>query len=271
MTINFKADNRFDFFNILPPGGDERALCGFRARPTPAATPARCPADGDYVVQVYLMRNAARRNEVANYTITIGIGASTGSPEPAGRLCRWPHGRSGLLGGDGVAANDELNIRKGASTKDAIVKGVPNGAILRNKGCKMVDGQRWCAVEDRYDPAVAGWVAGRYLREAGAQAQENASIRCPRAWHQLPCHGTHSLHARRSARCQGLRIRRHARKPGVATIFITVPNGFVRVLSFDNGKVAPQSAVTSFSSSRDQDNTIVKVNGQDEPTSSPTL
>ncbi len=52
--------------------------------------------------------------------------------------------------------------------------------------------------------------------------------------------------------------------PGVATVFITVPNGFVRVLGFDNGKVAPQSAVTDFSSRRDQDNTIVKVNGQDE-------
>jgi hypothetical protein len=51
---------------------------------------------------------------------------------------------------------------------------------------------------------------------------------------------------------------------GVATIFITVPNGFVRVLAFDNGKVAPQSAVTSFSFSRNDDNTIVKVNGADE-------
>jgi hypothetical protein len=50
----------------------------------------------------------------------------------------------------------------------------------------------------------------------------------------------------------------------VATVFITLPNGFVRVLSFDNGKVSPQSAVTSFSSKRDADMTIVKVNGRDE-------
>lgn len=31
------------------------------------------PADGEYTVQVYLMRNAARQNEKANYTLEIGI------------------------------------------------------------------------------------------------------------------------------------------------------------------------------------------------------
>ena len=52
--------------------------------------------------------------------------------------------------------------------------------------------------------------------------------------------------------------------PGVATIFITLPTGFVRVVSFDNGKVSPDSAVTSFEYSREDDNTRVKVNGADE-------
>jgi hypothetical protein len=263
MTITFKADNRFAFFNLLPPGGEGALFVGSGVA-DPGSYTGTLPADGDYVVQVYLMRNAARRNEVANYTITIGIGASAGSAEPQGDFA------DGLLGGpdfwvvSGVAADDELNIRKGASTKDAIVKGVPNGAILRNKGCKMVDGQRWCAVEDRYDPAVAGWVAGRYLREAGAETQENASsdTLVPgtnyHATGRIPC----TLDGQPDVQDCEFGVTRGA--PGVATVFITVSNGFVRVLSFDNGKVAPQSAVTSFSSSRDQDNTIVKVNGQDE-------
>jgi hypothetical protein len=263
MTLSFKADNRFAFFNVVPPSGDGALFVGSNMA-NPSSYTGTLPADGDYVVQVYLMRNAARRNEVANYTITIGIGASTGSAEPQGDFA------DGLMGGpdfwavSGVAANDVLNIRKGASTKDAIVKGVPNGAILRNKGCKMVNDQRWCAVEERDNPVVSGWVAGRFLREAGAEAQGSASgdALVPgtnyHATGRIPC----TLDGQPDVKDCEFGVTRGS--PGVATVFITVPNGFVRVLSFDNGKVAPQSAVTSFSSSRDQDNTIVKVNGADE-------
>ncbi len=109
------------------------------------------------------MRSAARRNEVANFTLTIGIGAATGATPPEGDFADSLSGGPDFWVVSGVAANDELNIRKGASTKDASVGTVPNGAILRNKGCRLVDGQRWCAVEDRNDPALAGWVAGRFL------------------------------------------------------------------------------------------------------------
>lgn len=35
------------------------------------------PDDGVYVVRVYLMRNAARRKETSNYTLTVGV---TGKP-----------------------------------------------------------------------------------------------------------------------------------------------------------------------------------------------
>jgi len=35
------------------------------------------PTDGTYVVRVYLMRNAARRGETAQYTLTVGV---TGTP-----------------------------------------------------------------------------------------------------------------------------------------------------------------------------------------------
>jgi len=52
--------------------------------------------------------------------------------------------------------------------------------------------------------------------------------------------------------------------PGIATVFITVPNGFVRVVSFDGEKVSPDSAVTSFESSREGDSTRIKVNRLNE-------
>lgn len=34
---------------------------------------AKLPADGEYTVQVYLMRNAARRNAVASYSLEMGL------------------------------------------------------------------------------------------------------------------------------------------------------------------------------------------------------
>ncbi len=263
MTISFKSDNASNYFNVMPPGGGEALFVGSSAA-DPNSFTGTLPADGDYVVQVYLMRNAARRDEVANYTITIGIGAATGATPPEGDFADSLSGGPDFWVVSGVAANDELNIRKGASAKDAVVGRVPNGAILRNKGCRLVDGQRWCAVEDRNDPALAGWVAGRFLREAGAEAQDNASSDALvpgtnyNATGRIPC----TLDGQPDVKDCAFGVSRGA--PGVATVFITVPNGFVRVLGFDNGKVAPQSAVTDFSSRRDQDNTIVKVNGQDE-------
>jgi hypothetical protein len=38
---------------------------------------AELPADGEYTIRVYLMRNAARRNETANYTLEVGISGET--------------------------------------------------------------------------------------------------------------------------------------------------------------------------------------------------
>ncbi len=66
----------------------------------------------------------------------------------------------------GVGAGDALNMRRGPSTKEAIIISFANGSILRNKGCRMVDGGRWCKVERPDNQAVQGWVAGRYLRES---------------------------------------------------------------------------------------------------------
>ena len=41
------------------------------------------PTDGDYTVRVYLMRSAARRNEVSDYTLTISVAGKALAPLPA--------------------------------------------------------------------------------------------------------------------------------------------------------------------------------------------
>jgi hypothetical protein len=41
------------------------------------------PADGDYIVRVYLMRPAARRGESSNYTLTVGVSGEALAPTAA--------------------------------------------------------------------------------------------------------------------------------------------------------------------------------------------
>lgn len=68
LTVDFKPSNTSAYFNITAKGADyalfNGSIMGNRFL-------GSIPADGEYTVQVYLMRNAARRNEVASYDITL--------------------------------------------------------------------------------------------------------------------------------------------------------------------------------------------------------
>ena len=48
------------------------------------------PADGDYMVRVYLMRAAARRDESSDYTLTIGVTGTALSPTPVSQDALLP-------------------------------------------------------------------------------------------------------------------------------------------------------------------------------------
>ncbi len=65
----------------------------------------------------------------------------------------------------GVSAGDMLNLRARPSAKARILLRFRNGTALRNGGCRMFGGQRWCRVTTVRGPDATGWVAGRYLRE----------------------------------------------------------------------------------------------------------
>lgn len=65
-----------------------------------------------------------------------------------------------------VPRGDLLNIRSRPSAKASIVVRLSNGTILRNRGCRISAGTRWCKVE-RKNGSGAGWAAGRFLIEAG--------------------------------------------------------------------------------------------------------
>ncbi|QBE65784.1 hypothetical protein [Pseudoduganella lutea] len=69
ITVNLKTNSRSNYFNITAPGAQEAlfngSIKGLEYR-------GKIEQDGEYTVNVYLMRNAARRNERASYTLTVG-------------------------------------------------------------------------------------------------------------------------------------------------------------------------------------------------------
>jgi hypothetical protein len=68
-----------------------------------------------------------------------------------------------------LVPGDALNLRSKPSAKASVVVGLRSRIVLRNHGCKIQGGQRWCQVSLRDDPSRRGWVAGRYLRESSQQ------------------------------------------------------------------------------------------------------
>ena len=76
MSVKLKSGNGANYFNVLPPGSNDTAI--FIGSTSGNDWTGPLPADGEYKVRVYLMRSAARRNETAHYTLTVGI---TGSPQ----------------------------------------------------------------------------------------------------------------------------------------------------------------------------------------------
>lgn len=68
LKVDLKTSNASSYFNITAPGADAAMFVGSTSGSSAAV---KIPSSGDYTVQVYLMRNAARRNETASYTLTI--------------------------------------------------------------------------------------------------------------------------------------------------------------------------------------------------------
>ncbi len=73
MNVSMATDNGANYFNILAPGETEVAM--FSGSTGQNQYEGTLPASGDYKVRVYLMRSAARRNEVAKYRLEMIISA----------------------------------------------------------------------------------------------------------------------------------------------------------------------------------------------------
>jgi len=98
LEVEMKTGNASSYFNILPPGSGDVAM--FIGSTSGNRFAGVLPADGDYSIRVYLMRNAARRNESANFTLTVGV---TGQP-----LAATPTAKDALIPGTPFHASAKL-------------------------------------------------------------------------------------------------------------------------------------------------------------------
>lgn len=93
ISVALKTSNGANYFNLLPPGSTGEAIFVGSTSGTDWTGPL--PADGEYAVRVYLMRSAARRNETADYTLTVSI---TGSATTSAALGAAPAGDAKVKG-----------------------------------------------------------------------------------------------------------------------------------------------------------------------------
>jgi hypothetical protein len=71
MNVSMATDNGANYFSIIAPGKADEAM--FIGSTSGKQFEGVLPASGDYTVRVYLMRSAARRDEVANYRLEMII------------------------------------------------------------------------------------------------------------------------------------------------------------------------------------------------------
>ena len=89
MKVALKTSHASNYFNLLPPGSEAALANGSVSGNDWSGT---LPVDGEYTLRVYLMRSAARRNETANYTLTVGI---TGSADA--KVAGTPYHATGMV------------------------------------------------------------------------------------------------------------------------------------------------------------------------------
>jgi hypothetical protein len=82
LAVILKGTNSQNYFNVNPPESQTSMFIGSTSGNEFSGL---LPADGDYVIRVYLMRAAARRNESSSYTLTIGVTGAALAPLPASK------------------------------------------------------------------------------------------------------------------------------------------------------------------------------------------
>jgi hypothetical protein len=70
MSVQLNSSNASLYFNVTAPGADAAM---YNSSIEGNGTSITIPSSGKYAIDVYLMRNAARRNESASYDLTLYV------------------------------------------------------------------------------------------------------------------------------------------------------------------------------------------------------
>jgi hypothetical protein len=125
MNVSLATKHGATYFNILAPG--ENVVAMFNGSVSQNQYEGTLPATGDYKVRVYMMRSAARRNEVANYRLEMIING-------AGQSAAHASSHDAKVPGTGFHAtgNTPCSMGKGQPTGSCVfgVKREDNGSAM---------------------------------------------------------------------------------------------------------------------------------------------
>jgi hypothetical protein len=109
LVVIFTPSNRSAYFNVTAPDSDAAMFVGSTSGNRFEAT---LPADGVYTIRVYLMRNAARRNENVNYTLEVGVaGEATKASASAAGPSKWDASGSVKCSAGSATLNKQCGFR----------------------------------------------------------------------------------------------------------------------------------------------------------------
>jgi hypothetical protein len=127
----------------------------------------------------------------------------------------------------GLSPRGRLNLRAEPTSSAPIVGRLSNNDTLRSRGCREVEGERWCQVERA--AGAGGWVSARYLRESAATAPAQPATPAFDATGTLPCA---MIPGQPTRDCAYGAVRRG---PGTASIRVVGTGGGTRWIYFDGG------------------------------------
>ncbi len=241
LSVDLLSANPGLNFNILPQGSEEALFVGSTSG---AVADIPLAEAGTYVVQVYLMRSAARRNEAARYSLGVGLSG----PDFAHGLAGGPDGWK--VAGLGQGA---LNIRSGPDRRYGVIGKARNGDEMQNRGCRMTGQTRWCSIR-MAGSGVQGWVAGRYLVEAAAPVTPEPAEGDPKG-NGVPFDATGTLDCAAAAgavmgQCRFGVVRDG---PGNAGVWIALADGTERAILFEGAVPVSADSADPLSFTKDAD------------------
>jgi uncharacterized protein YraI len=128
----------------------------------------------------------------------------------------------------GLSPGSRLNLRAEPSFSARILGRLSNGDTLHNRGCRVVDEERWCRVERA--GGSGGWASARYLRDAtGGAPRAPEAVAIFEATGTLPCA---MIPGQPTRDCAYGAVRS---APGTASIRIVGTGGEMRWIYFDQG------------------------------------